>query len=702
MWVVRHSIVDRIVSGLWFCRRSWRLKIVFGRTFVHIWKSYIRSSKLDVQETNISHTQLNEIISLDAGLRMGEIPALDLWDLVIDVFNSSPDQLKKSKERVRETCCVTLHQTSTPKTKARLQSSPTFLCWAMLIMFRQTRSVLNSVRCSTFLKITKQWLGWSSKAEVQQWDTYPEPQSCSWLVVWQNQSGSEDSNQVRWHQTPTRRHIDKREISHVMSGTIFSNCLTSAISAQFAALRISAPPAARKRWQKRMQEETGVDRTPTHTTHLCTYSASQNAPHRCFTHANTRGSSRLPWCVKSSLSSQLHVSHVAALATEHFYTIFLTNIFFRPSSLSMTCFILAHSGLEHETLRDPRRIHEICISHRLWAQIDTIWRFRASRNWVGQKYWERSTASKNWARQEYWDRSVSNTRKNTGRPTINIPSQKKRRRLGNFDVDMPYVQSRIHSDFDSAESIADSDLEDGELRKMLASPLYASGWGENYGSPQRPIASGKPEAQRIQKRGASANRIQADHCRRERELEIKFISRATSVWETGCIVFIKERRTGKSVRKFWCSNVLIPNWEDLFLKVIKITCSVRQDLNWWSKNKLDVSTVVSMSFSNKLMLEDWNCKTLIMDMSNLEENKARLQEESSMKEQTSPRWSNTKNSWIGWDEESSRTTSWRILSTEIKRKSRGNTETHFTIAVNARTKEVYERFRWIPGSGIES
>ena len=59
---------------------------------------------------------------------------------------------------------------------------------------------------------------------------------------------------------------------------------------------------------------------------------------------------------------------------------------------------------------------------------------------------------------------------------------------------MPYVQSRIHSDYDSAESIADSDLEDGDFRNMLASPLYAYGRGENYGSSQRPIASGKPEA----------------------------------------------------------------------------------------------------------------------------------------------------------------------------------------------------------------
>ena len=34
------------------------------------------------------------------------------------------------------------------------------------------------------------------------------------------------------------------------------------------------------------------------------------------------------------------------------------------------------------------------------------------------------------------------------------------------------IQSQMHFD-DSVESIADSDLEDGELQKMLTSPLYA-------------------------------------------------------------------------------------------------------------------------------------------------------------------------------------------------------------------------------------
>ena len=120
---------------------------------------------------------------------------------------------------------------------------------------------------------------------------------------------------------------------------------------------------------------------------------------------------------------------------------------------------------------------------------------------------------------------------------------------GKFDVDMPYVQSSIHSDYDSAESFADSDLEDGELRKMLASPLYVYGRGENYGSSQKATASGKPEAEVMQKRGASAQLVTLG--KRERELEVKFISRATSVWETRCSVFIRKPRTGKSIQELY-------------------------------------------------------------------------------------------------------------------------------------------------------
>ena len=74
-------------------------------------------------------------------------------------------------------------------------------------------------------------------------------------------------------------------------------------------------------------------------------------------------------------------------------------------------------------------------------------------------------------------------------------------------AEMSYLQSQMHPDNDSAESIADSDLEDGELRKMLAAPLYMQR-REDCESSRIPIAPGKPSAL-LQERGASANRTQA-------------------------------------------------------------------------------------------------------------------------------------------------------------------------------------------------
>ena len=39
------------------------------------------------KKTSVSHSSTeHEVISLDAGLRMDGLPALDLWDIVIDVL----------------------------------------------------------------------------------------------------------------------------------------------------------------------------------------------------------------------------------------------------------------------------------------------------------------------------------------------------------------------------------------------------------------------------------------------------------------------------------------------------------------------------------------------------------------------------------------------------------------------------------------
>ena len=65
--------------------------------------------------------------------------------------------------------------------------------------------------------------------------------------------------------------------------------------------------------------------------------------------------------------------------------------------------------------------------------------------------------------------------------------------FGKVGAEMSCLQSQMHSDYDSAESTADSDLEDGELRKMLASPLKMQS-REDYDSSRMPIAPGKPAA----------------------------------------------------------------------------------------------------------------------------------------------------------------------------------------------------------------
>ena len=63
--------------------------------------------------------------------------------------------------------------------------------------------------------------------------------------------------------------------------------------------------------------------------------------------------------------------------------------------------------------------------------------------------------------------------------------------------EMSYIQSQMHFD-DSVESIAGSDLEDGELQKMLTSPLYIQ------------KVSGKPDAMVMQEREVSAHNTQSD------------------------------------------------------------------------------------------------------------------------------------------------------------------------------------------------
>ena len=149
-----------LVSRLRFCRRSWGLKIYFGWNIVHFWKSYICFNKLDVQEqTAVSHSSTeSEIISLDAGLRLDGIPALNLWDLIVSVLGNTNQSHKERETRLWTNVKFVLHLTQF-KNVSNIREWSTI--WMVLIVFPQTSNLLIRKLCCMCLKTTKQWSRWS-------------------------------------------------------------------------------------------------------------------------------------------------------------------------------------------------------------------------------------------------------------------------------------------------------------------------------------------------------------------------------------------------------------------------------------------------------------------------------------------------------------------------------------------------------------
>ena len=81
-------------------------------------RTIVPVSQMCKKQTSVSHSSTEaEIISLDAGWRMDGIPALDLWDLVIDVFHSSPNPSQQNRRCKRATVKpVGKHSTKHAKT----------------------------------------------------------------------------------------------------------------------------------------------------------------------------------------------------------------------------------------------------------------------------------------------------------------------------------------------------------------------------------------------------------------------------------------------------------------------------------------------------------------------------------------------------------------------------------------------------------
>ena len=60
--------------------------------------TFVPTSWMCKKQTCVSHSSTEaEMIFLDAGLRMDRIPALDLWDCVIEVLHSDSNRKQKLK-----------------------------------------------------------------------------------------------------------------------------------------------------------------------------------------------------------------------------------------------------------------------------------------------------------------------------------------------------------------------------------------------------------------------------------------------------------------------------------------------------------------------------------------------------------------------------------------------------------------------------
>ena len=83
-------------------------------------------------------------------------------------------------------------------------------------------------------------------------------------------------------------------------------------------------------------------------------------------------------------------------------------------------------------------------------------------------------------------------------------------------------------------------------------------------------------------------------------------------------MFIQEQRTGKPVRGFYFKFADPSNLGRSLLEGNKddLLSQARSEL---MKQEHQVSIIVSVSFSNKPMLKDWNCRTHNTDMLSLDE-----------------------------------------------------------------------------------
>ena len=160
-WALRLNIVHR-------------LKIDIRRSFVHFWKSIICTDQLDVQEANVSISQLHRIRDHLAGC----------WVCVWMFYLRSTCGFWSLKCRERSPNYQNQPKRAHGKPVHKSKAHPTIRMWIYRtqIKFLRTHITLRRNHSCTSLSIAKPWSKWSSsKNEVQRWEIFPAPTELLWI-----------------------------------------------------------------------------------------------------------------------------------------------------------------------------------------------------------------------------------------------------------------------------------------------------------------------------------------------------------------------------------------------------------------------------------------------------------------------------------------------------------------------------------------
>ena len=184
------------------------------------------------KQTSVSHSSTeSEIISLDTGLRLDGLPALELWDLIVSVFGNashvsdSTEQPVNGKNKSHSKIDVVHDIDSVP---SNVQSANRE---ALLYVFEDNEAVIKMIM--------------KGRSPTMRHVSRTHRVALDWLF---NRINLHSRIQIKYIDTKNQlADILTNEISHVMNGIIFCVCFTLAISFPQCASEVTSKSTKRFR-----------------------------------------------------------------------------------------------------------------------------------------------------------------------------------------------------------------------------------------------------------------------------------------------------------------------------------------------------------------------------------------------------------------------------------------------------------------------